>query len=169
MTPNMDSAILPLIRQGVDYRIKIKTRALQLTVRPLAIIEEDQIAQEVVTRMHELPEHARTSIRETLLLTTLKLEMASTSDVGANDPKLTVAELERMLPSEIDSLFKQWVAGCDKLNPMLEEISAVQVSEMIEGLKKNSSARVQTLTELSFFQLVAISQRLISEDSPVAS
>lgn len=160
---------LALIRQGIEYNFVVKVRKLELLMRPLSIMEEDQITQEVILAMKDLEEVQKTSIRQTSLLSIKKLSRASTSDVGAKDGKIHEIELERMTPGEIDSIFKQYVAGCDKLSPMLEDYDKETVKKWIEHLKKNSTDMATTLIESSFLELVAICRHLLTtEESPEA-
>jgi len=162
-TPN-EFPNLALIRQGVDYRFKVKLRAKELEMRPLSVSEEDQITQEVVTEMARLPEIQRTSLRQSLLLSIKKLEKAQTSAPGEYDPEIFAAELNQLTPGEIEFIFKEWNAGNDKLNPILDKMPVKDVELWVEGLKKNSSDREMTLIGLSFFQLVNICHHLLAQE-----
>lgn len=160
-TPNHEFPNLELIRQGIQYRFKIKTRGLELNCRPLSVFEEDQIAQEVLEEMEALPQHRRTSLRESIAMAVKKLEKAQTSDIGLSDAKVYAKELERMTPGEIDHLFKQYNACCDKVNPVIERMNPDDVEKGIAVLKKNSTEAEKILTESSFFQLVSICLHLL--------
>lgn len=162
---------LALIRQGVDYRFKIRCRNLELSVRPLSIYEEDQVIQRVASKMEESPEHLRTSLRQTMLLAINKLEMAQSDEPNSlNGVKVHAAELQMLTPGELDHLFKQYISHCDKVNPMLERLNKADLEQVVERLKKNSSVREMTLIESSFFHLVDISLHLLSTgDSPTGN
>lgn len=165
--PNAEYPSLHLIRQGVDYRFKIRCRDLEMTVRPLSIAEEDLIAQEVSESMEDLPVARRTSMRQSMMLSIKKLEMAQTSEPGKNDAKVFQIELQRMTPGEIDFLFKQYVAGADKLNPIFDRLGPAQLEAIVDHLKKNSSVREMTLIESSFFHLVDLCLHLLNQgESP---
>lgn len=153
---------LALIRQGIHYRFEVKCRGLVLSLRPLSISEEDQISQEVIEQMSELQDHQKTSLKQSILLAMKKLERASTTDVGAQDWKITCIELERFTPGEVDHLFKQYVAKCDVISPMFDRLPREMVEKLVEGLKKNSKDLGMILTELSFFQLVDICHHLLT-------
>lgn len=164
MTPNMEFPNLSLIRQGVDYRFNVRLRGMSLSMRPLSISEEDQITEEVLDELEKLPEHKRTSLRQSALLTIKKLERGQTSDVGVNDAKMFAAELSRLTPDELGSMMKQYVTGCERLNPALEEMKTEEVQKWVDTLKKNSQDSEMILTGSSFYQLVAICQHLLTQE-----
>lgn len=165
MTTPSEYPSLSLIRQGVNYRFKIRSRGLELLVRPLSIMEEDQVVQDVAVEMEKLPPHQQTSIRQTMLLSIKRLELAQSKAPGdLTEVRIYQAELQQLTPGELDHLFKQYLSGCDKINPMLEKLDAGLISKQVEELKKNSSDREMILIELSFFQLVAICQSLLSTE-----
>lgn len=155
---------LALARQGVDYRFNISCRNLKLNVRPLSIAEEDRIASEVTEELERLPPSRQTSLRQSAALAIKKLTLAQTSDVGLNDTRVNEIEIERMTAGEIDYLFKQYVAGCDKVNPMFERLSAEQIETIVSGLKKNSKDMETTLIESSFFHLVDLCHFLLKRE-----
>jgi len=159
--PNAEYPSLNLIRQGVDFRFKIRCRDLELSVRPLSISEEDQIAQEVAEELDKLPPARQTSMRQSMSLSIKKLEMAQTSEPGKMDSKVFQNELQRMTAGEIDHLFKQYVAGADKLNPIFDRLPADQLEKIVETLKKNSTVQEMTLIESSFFHLVDLCLHLL--------
>lgn len=153
---------LSLIRQGVDYRFNVRLRGLTLSLRPLSIYEEDQITQEVIEEMKDLAPANQTSLKQSALLSVKKLERAQTTDVGSNDPKMYAAEIQRMTPGELDTLFKGYNAGCDKLNPTIETMAKSDLESLVAHLKKSTKDQEMTLIELPFFQLVALCRHLLS-------
>jgi hypothetical protein len=160
----MEYPNLALIRQGIEYRFIIKLRGASFVMRPLSIMEEDLITQEVIDAMKDLDQPNKTSIRESSLMCVKKLARGNTSDFGKNDGKIHEIELQKLTAGELDNLFKQYVAGCDKLNPLVDEFSKDQVLEWISILKKNTKDLGMTLTELSFFQLAALCQHLLTTE-----
>jgi hypothetical protein len=59
-------------------------------------------------------------------------------------------------------LWQQYVAGTDRVNPSLEQMSAEDLNSMVEALKKSSDAeKRELLTTLSFWQLIDLCQSLI--------
>lgn len=162
-TPISEFPSLSLIRQGVDYRFRIKCRSLELAVRPLSIAEEDQIAQDVMESMEKLPVVRQTSIRQSMMLSIKKLEMAQSAQPGSQEGvKVFQAELQHMTPGEIDHLFKQYIAGCDRVNPLMDRLGAEDLQKIVDHLKKNSTVREMTLIESSFFHLVDLCLHLLN-------
>lgn len=148
------------MRQGVDYRLEVKIRGFSTLMRPIAISESAQIAANVQKELRALPEEAKNSITENLILAKHTLQTASTSDVGKTDPSITSLMMDRMTTDELQYLHKQYLAVCDKVNPMLEIMSPEAIAEMVEEIKKNSSV----LTELSFMELANVCRFLIKGD-----
>jgi hypothetical protein len=153
---------LALIRQGIEYRFQIKIGQLVLLMRPLSITEEDRITQDVIDEMKNLPEEKKTSLKQSALLSIKKLETAQTSDVNKKDWKMSQMELSYLTPGELEYIFKNYMAGCDKINPGIETFSRDQVSQWVDALKKSSSDLEMILIESSFHQLAAICRHLLS-------
>lgn len=145
------------MRFGVDLRLDVTLRNFSLTVRPLSIMEQMQVAAKVVDKFKMLPPSAQNNLSETMITAKETLIVASTSDVGKEDPKISDYILDRMMPSEVSFLWKQYMAACDKVNPVIEKMPADQLEQLISALKKNTLE----LTELSFQELVNICQHLI--------
>jgi hypothetical protein len=163
--PNRD-----LIRHGINFRFDIKLRKLSLNVRPLSTMEEDSISQSVLDDLEKLPEHKRTSLKQSALLSIKKLEMAQTSDINMKDSKMTAVELQTLTPGELQFLFKEYIAGCDKVNPKIESFSQEELAKWVDHLKKNSSEAETTLIESSFYTLVGLCLHLLTQpESPEAS
>lgn len=148
------------MRMGVDYRLEIKVRGFTMMVRPLAISETLQVAATVQDELSKLPESARNRMSEHFILAKETLKIASTSDVGKNDPRITDLMMTHMTNDELHFLFKQYVAATDKVNPAMETLTPEEVEAIVEELKKNSSDAdlVSALTELSFSQLVSLAR-----------
>jgi hypothetical protein len=163
---------LEAMRMGTEYRFPIQIREFRLAARPLTMSETLQIAAEVQEIMSKLPQNAKNALTEHTLLAKETIKLASTSDYGANDPKITDYILDRMTPDEITHLFKQYVTGCDKVNPNLELIPADEIRGLVESIKrpyeekKTAEASQEVglqLIELSFSQLVSVCRLLITE------
>lgn len=151
--PELDS-----MRMGVDYRGILKIRNLSIPIRPLAIVEFVQIANEVAGELEDMPERQRTSFLEHLLVAKKTLQKASTPDVGSKvHPKLTDHVLDRMTPEEVEFAYKQYVAATERVNPALEEMKVEEIQELVEKVKKSPS----DLIELSFLELVNLSRHLL--------
>lgn len=102
---------LSAMRMGVDYRLEVKVRGFKILVRPLAISETLQVASAVQTELRKLPPDAQNRMTEHVILAKETLKLASTSDVGKNDPHITDLIMMNMTNDEIHFLFKQYVAA----------------------------------------------------------
>lgn len=153
------------MRLGVDYRLEIKVRGFKIMVRPLAISETLQIASAVQDELTKLPTNAQNRMTEHFILAKETLKLASTTDVGKNDPRITDLIMMNMTNDEIHFLFKQYVAACDRVNPALEMLQTEQVQALVDDLKKNSSKEELglQLIEQSFSQLVSLVHYLLTK------
>ncbi len=150
---------LALMRQGVSYRFNIRIREYSLAVRPLSTMETIHAAKRAAAKFQALTQEEQTSVTESIIIVSEKLKIASTSDVGAQDEKLTDLLVSQMSPHELDYLWKQYIAGLERVNPSIEEISAEDLEALVEEVKKSPLGLRSALTELSLRQLVAISHR----------
>lgn len=148
------------MREGIDYHLEISLRGFAMTVRPLTIMETMQIASIVQEKLSGVPEHARNRLTENIILAKETLKISSTSDVGKNDYRLTDLMMDKMTPDELQSLFKQYVFACDRVNPILEKMPREQIDQLVAEVKKNPSA----VTELSITELVNCFLSLIRND-----
>lgn len=152
------------MRLGVDYRLPIHVRGFKMYVRPLTVMESVQIASDVHAELSKLPEQSRNRLTEHWFLARETLKLASTSDVGKNDPKITDLILSKMTNDEIHFLFKQYVAACDKVNPALELLKTEDVQALVDSIKKNSPEDwAYQLTELSFLQLTSLAHFFLTK------
>lgn len=152
---------LEKLRLGVDYSFLVRIRDFSVRLRPLSISETMEVAAEVVDRYGRLPKNMQNSLSENMILAKGNLTRASRPYQGsATEPTLTEYLLDRMTPDELQLLHKEWVAGCDKVNPSLETMPIEKLDAVIQELKKNPSL----VTELSFTQLANVCQRLIPGD-----
>lgn len=157
---------LDQMRMGVDYRFTVAVRGYRLSLRPLSIVETVQVAAKVQERLGDVPPGSRTALLEHTFLAKETLILASTSDVGANDAKVTDYVLDRSTPAELSTLFKQFVAGCDRCNPSLEKLDQEELASLIAALKKNEGdpeALASQLTELSLLELASLSFFLLTK------
>ncbi len=164
MLNSMDQ--IDAMRSGVTYRGTIKCRGYELQVRPLSLAETIRVAGNVGARLRDLPATSRTSLSEHTILAMETLVLASTSDVGVNDPQITEAVIDRMTPEEVQSLFKQYVTVVDRANPALEMLTEAQINALVAELKKSPtgpSELVFQLTELSFSELVSLTHSFLTK------
>jgi hypothetical protein len=73
--------------------------------------------------------------------------------------------VSRMTVEEVLHLWKQYIAGKDKLNPALEAIPAEELKELVKEVKKNHSLVI----ERSFLELANICQYLLNESQTDSS
>lgn len=164
-SPASDLPQLELMRHGVDYKFPLKCRSLSFKARPLTNLEIVMVNVAVATRLDDMEEKFRLEVTRSLLLAQEMLRAASSSDVGATDSPLTDYILERMTPDETQFLYKQYLAGAERVNPMLEMLPIETLNQMVEAVKKSpEKERVSTLIELSFSDLVGISELLLSRE-----
>lgn len=150
---------LDAMRMGADYRFILRSRAFSMDARPLTIDETIQMTADVIVEMQRLPEHSQNSQFESACVAKKTLVLASTSEPGAKDPKITEYVLGRMTPEELQYLYKQWVDGCASVSPALETLSPDVLQALIETVKKNGPS---TLIQLSRSQLCAMVDSLLS-------
>jgi hypothetical protein len=153
---------LSLIREGINFRFTVRLGKLELLMRPLSTFEEDAINQEVIDAMKRLPVENQTSLKQSALTSVKRLAKAQTSDVTAKDGKMNEMELSNCTPAELQFLAKEYNAGCEKVNPRLQQFSKEEVIHWVESLKKNTQNQETTLIESSFYQLVALCTHLLT-------
>lgn len=141
MTPENHSIddILAALRMGVDYVFTIKLRALEIKVRPLSLVEHVNVVNDVQAEMSKKPSTAQNGLTESSLLAARILELAST-DVTGGASRLPAAVLERMTNDEVAALHKAYIAGCDILDPSVEQLTVERLEELVEAAKKNDGA-----------------------------
>jgi hypothetical protein len=148
------------MRVGVDYYFNIKIKEFSLRVRPLSIVEQMQVAATVVQKFQALPVNHQNRLSENMLKAKETLIIASTSDVGSNDPQITEYILDRMTDTELSFMWKQYMEACDRVNPELEKMSVEEIEKIVLDLKKKE----RQLIELSFMELINLCRHLIKEE-----
>lgn len=154
MEPTPEMSIdeqLAAMRAGTDYLIPVSIREFSIKLRPLTITESNEVASEVRAQLKAVPDEMQHTLKEHTIKAVETLYLAS-------DRKLHKKLLGAMTNDELMNLFKQYSGICDKVNPMLEEMSAEQMKELITHLKKNGSSQEVrlALTELSYSELVSL-------------
>ncbi len=160
LIPQLDS-----MRMGVAYGFKLRLRNFEARCRPLSLMETTDVANAVADIMGGLPLGMRNRLSEHTLLAKQTLMRATSSDVGANDGELTDYIMDRMTPDEVSAIFKQYIAGCDRCNPMLDKMKPAEVVALVEELKKSqpdAEALALQLTELSSLQLINLASYLLT-------
>lgn len=162
--------LLEKMRLGVDYRYPITIRSFTLLARPLSIGETAEVATETTRRMQDISridKAASHTLNENIILAQETLVKASTSDVGANDPKITPYVMSLMTSDEITELYRQYVDVVDRCNPALETMKPSDVKTLVDDLKKNLAGDKELalrLTELSRSHLLSMAHYLLSRD-----
>lgn len=155
---------LDLMRHGVDFRFRVSLRNWTVTLRPLTLAENLQVAHSVSAEVAKMPVSARTPVTEQTYLAKETLKLASTSDVGKYDPQLTDPIMDKMTADEIIFLSKQYREGLDRVDPNLEEMTKDEVMALVDECKKKGDLSASAMTELSFFQRNQMLAYLLSLD-----
>lgn len=136
-----------------------------MLARPLSIGESVEVGTKVSQRLNEMSEFEKNRLNEHSLLAYETLVLASTTDYGTNDPKISEYILKRLTPDELSFLFKQYVEECDKVNPSLEMMDIKDIRPLVETLKKSPKDDLGSqLIALSFTQRVSILFHLLLGD-----
>jgi len=155
---------LDAMRLGTDYRFLVKIRGFEMYVRPLSISETIQVTANTQEKLSTLPAQLKNVLTEHTILAKETLKLASTSDVGRDDIKITDLILDRMTNDEVHFLFKQYIAATDRCNPALELLKAEDLTNLVNEVKKNKGEElVSVLTELSLSQLVSLAQHYVTQ------
>lgn len=161
--PNFDSLPeLDAMRQGVTYQFKVTCRGFSVSLRPLSMNEILKVMAETQEFLNTMSETARNRLNENVIYAKKTLMFASTSDVGKSDMKLTGKMFDLMTDREVQFLYGEYCAGCDRVDPALEKLKPEIINELAENIKKNPS----TATALSFLELVSVCQKLARTESP---
>lgn len=166
-SPGYDSTneILTKMRLGVSWRWPIRIREFEVMVRPLSMSETVEVMSRVAAEMKRAPDLYKNRVQEHSLLAKEQLILATTSQPGANDYRLTHAVLGEFTPDEIIALYKEYVAVTAKCDPSLESMPVEDLKKLVSELKKTSREELDSLlTELSFSQLKAVASFLILND-----
>ena len=132
--------LLRAMREGVDYKFTIKMRALRLQVRPLSNHEFTTVLAEVKKLIEDAePEH-QTRVHEEVELAKRILILATTSDIGVKDEKLTHYLLDRMTTGEISALYKEYKQFEETINADADTMQSSEGKALVEELKKNDTA-----------------------------
>lgn len=151
---------LEAMRAGIGYRFTVKVRDFKLVLRPLSIVEIQQVYASVAAAMSELPPVQQTQFMQDSLMAQETLVLASTSDIDARDPHITNLILSRMTNDELAYLYKQYVAECDRISPLFEKMPAKEAQELVETLKKSPDQA----TRCSYSQLLSCLLSILSTE-----
>lgn len=156
------------MRMGVQYRFPVKLRGFTIHLRPLSTDEAGKVFCAVQDRLEQLPKEShRTQAMQQFFFSRETLQRASTSDPDKNDPQLTDLILGRFTTEELAYLLKEYNAGCDGCNPMLENMTEQDIKKLVDEVKKNLDGVAplkdlqSRLIELSFLELVNLSMALL--------
>lgn len=150
------------MRMGIDFKFPVSVRSFSINLRPLSLSEQAQVTADVMAQLKLLPEEQRTRIKEHQLHVNHTIVLASTTDFGTNDPKISHYILERCTDRELQAIWQEYCAICDRVDPALEKMDKDKINVLVDELKKNP----HYVSECSFLELVNICRHLIIEDSP---
>lgn len=129
--------ILRAMRHGVDYTFTIKLRELAVKVRPLSITERIAVVNDVVADLSKKPPEERTAVAEAGYMAMRTLELATTDAESKRAPLLPAQLLAKFTNEELLALYREYVDGCEKLDPSIDNITKAQLDEMVATAKKN--------------------------------
>lgn len=136
-----------------------------MMARPLSIGESVEVGTKVSERLESMSDVEKNRLNEHSLLAYETLILASTTDYGTNDPKISEYILRRVTPDELQFLFKQYIAECEKVNPCLEMMGTEDIKNLIDVLKKSPKEDLASqLTGLSFIHLLSTCHQLLQGD-----
>lgn len=153
------------MRMGVDYSFMVEIRQYRLRLRPLSIKETVEVAASVSDKIRSLPDTMKRSLTESVLLAKETIKVASTSDVGVKDERITDMIMDQMTPDEMQFLFNQYTRECEKCNPSVETMSSADILALVADIKKKSGtpeALALQLIGLSHLQSFSLIHYLLS-------
>lgn len=149
---------LDKMRMGIEYKFKVQIRGYNVELRPIEVGEQMEINREVMEWSANTPPALRNAMDENFMLAKKILEKASMTDperkvIGP------IAEflLQKMTVDEMMFMYRQYLDGVARVNPALEEMTAEQLKEIAEEVKKSP----ERLTDLSSWQLLNLARHLI--------
>lgn len=160
--------IIRALRDGVEYRMPVKIRGLTVSMRPLTIVEENQVTSHVKTSLSTVPEDQRTPMFESTVRGKMTIQLATSSGPNARDSVFSDAVLNQMTNDEVVSVLQEYRAVCDKVNPSIEgSLGEEQMRELVGILKKSPGETDirSALTQFSFRQLVDVVCHLLKTSS----
>jgi len=157
-----EPTILDKMREGVGFKFQIRLRGATVTMRPLSVQEQVNIISEVADEIQSRPKLANNSFAGSVIMAIKTLSIASQSAPHAQDMQLPVGLLEQLHSDELMHLFKSYNAECDKICPMLEDLSEERLDQLISLAKKNPTVWI----DCSFVELVGACRRLTQLTQP---
>lgn len=162
---DVTNEILTKMRLGVEFRWPIRIRGFEVSVRPLSMAETIEVMSRVAAEIKKSPEIYRNKVHEHALLAKEHLIMATTSQPGAGDFKLTHSVLNDFTPDELIALYKEYVSVTEKCDPSIETMPKEELERLVSALKKTPREDLDSqLTALSFLELKAVASSLILSD-----
>lgn len=158
---------LTAMRLGVEMQFTVKLRGFSIKLRPLSINEIVEVVHKTNQRLEALPKTAKTQLTEHVIFGQETLSRASTPSIEDQRAILNEGILGKLTEAELSLLLKEYNAGCDLVNPVLERMTQKQLQELLDLVKKSPVAEKtqeevrSQLTELSFWELVSLSEALL--------
>ena len=154
---------LNAMRTGVAWVVPVKLREFTIRLRPLTIIEQAEVDQNVNAYMARLPVEKRVPIIEAGAKARETIKKSSTANVTAGEQGIYDAQLDQMTSDEIRYLYKQYLGHMEHVNPELETMPRERLEEIVSYLKKTPQKDLLSeLTELSTVQLANVILHLLT-------
>jgi hypothetical protein len=157
-----EPSILDKMREGVGFKFQIRLRSAVITMRPLSVQEQVNIISEVADEIQARPKLANNAFAGSVIMAMKTLSTASQSAPNSRDQQLPTGVLNELHSDELMHLFKSYNAECDKICPMLEDLSEERLDQLISLAKKNPTVWI----DCSFVELVGACRRLTQLTQP---
>lgn len=153
--------ILKKIRSGYKADLKLKYGDYEIPCRLMAASEERSVIGSARVGVKVVHEGSR-DLDESLAVMKAVLQRGCTVE---NTPYLSKDVLDNLTNGEIQELFDQYTTTCNTVNPEFESLSASQVIDLINEIKKKN----QKASDLFTWQLAAIGRYFLDDFLPRVS
>lgn len=158
-----DELEIEIMRMGVEATFPVKFGPITILMRPLSNSEMVSCYSNAAEYVRTLPKAQQTELTENTWRAREFLKQSS-KPFGTELPKLTDFHLDKMTNGQIMSLYKEWMAITERVNPDIQNISDERLKLIVETVKKNLPAEElgSLLTELSFGELRSLAHYLLT-------
>lgn len=158
------SSLLAAMRKGQEHKFTLKYGNMKIECRPLTAMEEAQALQKAKANAREK------AGKDTDLMTLKTFESVcimqsvlfrATSINGAVG--FTQIELNDMSSEELDYLYNQYISTCKVVDPEFEQLSDLEIKEMILAVKKKN----KVVSDYFTWQLAEVGKFFLKEIVPI--